>query len=163
MVLECEALHGVVVHALCFAVEFIAHGLVEYAACVDEASVTEVASVVEVQSHECVARLEHCEQYGCVGLCARVWLHVGIFGSEEFLDALDGQCLDDIDHLASAIVATAGISLGIFVGEARPHGLHHLFTHEVLTCYQLDASLLTLVFALNQSKNLVVSFHLCCF
>ena len=39
-----------------------------------------------------------------------------------FSDALDGQALDDVDELAAAVVAAAGIALGVLVGQHRALG-----------------------------------------
>ena len=77
----------------------------------------QVAAVGEVQSHELVTGVEHCEEYGCVGLRTRVGLHVGPFGTEYLLDALDGEQFALVHHLATAVVAFAGIALGVLIGE----------------------------------------------
>ena len=54
-------------------------------------------------------------QDGRVGLRARVRLHVGVVGAEQFLGTLDGQRLDVVDVLAAAVVALARIALGVLV------------------------------------------------
>ena len=113
----------------------------------------------QVQAHELVAGLEACHEHGHVGLCARVGLDVGILGAEQLLDAVDGQVLGLVDTLAAAIVAVAGIALGIFVGQAAAHGLHHLLAHEVLAGDQLDAVQLALMLFLDDVKQYFVSFH----
>ena len=118
--------------------------------------------MVQIQPHEAVARLQHGQQHGCVGLCARVGLHVGILGIKQLADALDGQFLHFVHHLAAAIVALARITLGILVGQVGAHSLHHLVAHEVLTGNQLDAFQLTLMLFLDQLENSVVSFHFFC-
>ena len=71
----------------------------------------------QVETQECVAGLEHCEQHGGVGLCARVRLHVGIFSTEELAHTVDGELFYLVNHLAAAIVTFAWIAFGIFVGE----------------------------------------------
>ncbi len=75
----------------------------------------EVTSMRKVEAEELVARLEACHKHSHVGLCSGVWLHVGIISAEY---ALDGNAFGLVYHLASAIVAVAGIALGIFVGKA---------------------------------------------
>ena len=52
-----------------------------------------------------------------VGLRAGVRLHVGVFGAEQLLGAVDGELLGDVDVLAAAVVALAGIAFGVLVGE----------------------------------------------
>ena len=44
-------------------------------------------------------------------------LDVGVFGPEERDRAVDGQLLDLVDEAAAAVVAGAGIALGVFVGQ----------------------------------------------
>ena len=118
LLFECETLHLIIVHAACLLVEIVAHRIVEDSGGVDMAAMREVAAVVEVESHEGVAWLEHRKQHGCVGLCARVGLYVGVFSTEELFHALDGESLGLVHHLTSAVIALARIALGIFVGEA---------------------------------------------
>ena len=72
----------------------------------------------EVESHEYIARLQHSEQHGSIGLCARVRLYVGIFGTEELLDALNGEILHFVNYLTSAVVALARVAFSIFVCQA---------------------------------------------
>jgi hypothetical protein len=55
--------------------------------------------------------------------------------------------------LATAIVAVSRITLGILVGQAATHSLHNLFTHEILAGNELNATLLTLVFTLNDAEQ----------
>ena len=38
-------------------------------------------------------------------------LHVGVVGGEQFPGTIDGQLLGDVDELAAAVVALAGIAL----------------------------------------------------
>ena len=159
LVLHGQLLHLVVVHAARLLVQVVAYGLIEDATGVHQRAVREVTAVSQVQTHERVARLQHGQQHGGVGLSAGVGLHVGIFGIEELADALDGQLLNLVDHLAAAVVALAGIALGILVRQVRAHSLHHLVANEVLTGNQLNAFQLALMLFLNQLEDLVVSFH----
>jgi hypothetical protein len=40
-------------------------------------------------------------------------------GAEQLLDAVDGQLLGHVHVLAAAVVALAGVALGVFVGQLR--------------------------------------------
>ena len=79
----------------------------------------------QIEAQHGVARLEGRQIDGRVGLGAGVRLHVGVLGAEELLRAVAGQVLDDVDELAAAVVAPAGIALGVFVGQHAADGLHH--------------------------------------
>ena len=78
----------------------------------------EVAAVGEVHRQDAVARLEHGEIDRHVRLAAGVGLDVDVVAAEELPGPVDGELLDDIHVLATAVPASAGITLGIFVGEA---------------------------------------------
>ena len=52
-------------------------------------------------------------------------LHVGELGAEQLLDAVDRQLLDHVDVLAAAVVALAGVALGVLVGQLAALGRHH--------------------------------------
>ena len=119
----------------------------------------QVAALVEVETHEGVARLEHGEQHGLVGLRAGVGLHVGELGAEEMLHAVDGELFHLVHHLAAAVVALAGETLGIFVGEVTAHGRHDLVGNEVLAGDELHAPELALVLLFDELKNLGVLLH----
>jgi hypothetical protein len=77
----------------------------------------EVPAGGEVHAHERVAGLEEGEERRLVRLRAGMRLHIGKAAAEELLGAVDGQLLGDIDELAAAVIAPAGIALGVFVGE----------------------------------------------
>ena len=85
----------------------------------------QVAAVGQVEAEHRVARLERGEIDGRVGLRAGVRLDVGVLGAEELLGAVDGELLDDVDVLAAAVVALAGIALGVLVRQHAADGLHH--------------------------------------
>ena len=85
-----------------------------------------------------VARLQQREVDGHVGLRAGVRLHVGVLGAEELLGAVDGQRLGDVDELAAAVVALAGVALGVLVGQHRAGRLQHGLADEVLRGDQLE-------------------------
>ena len=86
-------------------------------------------------------------------------LHIGILGVEDLFQTLYGQLLGLIHHLAAAVIAVAGIALGIFVGQTGAHGFHHLVGHEVFRGYQLYALFLALMLAVDDVENLIVALH----
>jgi hypothetical protein len=86
--------------------------------------VGEVAAFGQAHAHDGVAGLQEGQEHGLVGLRAGVRLHVGGFGAEQLLDAVDGQLLGDVDVLAAAVVALAGVALGVLVGQLRALGGH---------------------------------------
>ena len=114
----------------------------------------------EVKAEEGVASVEHRQEDGGVSLCAGVRLHVDPFGAEELLQPLNGQRFALVHHLATAIVALAGVSFGILVRQAAAHSLHDLVADEILRGDQLNTFQLTLMFAFDNLEDCFVSFHL---
>ena len=107
------------VAAVVLAAHVVGDDLVELARDVQLHPVGEVAAVVERHAHDRVAGLEHRHVGGVVGLGAGVRLDVGVLGAEQLLGAVDRELLGDVDLLAAAVVAAAGVALGVLVGEHR--------------------------------------------
>ena len=113
----------------------------------------------EVQTEEFVAGVQYGHKYGHVGLGSRVGLYVGPFGIENLFQPVDGKLFRLVYHLATAIVAFAGIAFGIFVGQTGTHGFHNLVTDKIFRGDKFDAFHLTLTFAGDDVENGVVSLH----
>ena len=150
---EGEAAHLVVVDALGLLVEVVGHEVEVLAGEIDGAAVGEVAAVGKAHAQHGVARLEQGKVHGGVGLRAGMGLHIGVVGAKEFLGALAGQILDLIDELTAAIVALAGIALGVLVRQVGTHRLHDGGADEVFRSDQFNVRLLTLQFALHGGIN----------
>ena len=84
---------------------------------------------------------------GRVGLRAGVRLDVGVLGAEQLLGAVDRELLGDVDPLAAAVVAAAGIALGVLVGQHRALAFEHRPRHEVLGGDHLQRRLLAMQLA----------------
>ncbi len=149
------ALHGLVVD-LFLGVEAVAHDVEPLAAHVQRHAVGEVAAFGQAHAHDGVARLEEGQEHGLVGLRAGVRLHVGGVGAEQLLGAVDRQLLDDVDVFAAAVVALAGVALGVLVGQLRALGRHDGGRGVVLAGDQLDVLFLAAVLGLDGGPELGV-------
>jgi hypothetical protein len=136
--------------------------VVEAAREVDLVPVRQVAALVEAERHHRVARVEEREVDGHVGLRAGVRLHVGVLGSEQLLRAIDRELLDLVDDLAAAVVAPAGISLGVLVREDRAGRVEHGLGHEVLRRDHLERVLLALELALQNARDVGIDLSKRC-
>ena len=112
-----------------------------------------MAAVVEPEAEDRVAGLQEREVRGHVRLRAGVRLNVGVLGAEQLLGAIDRQLLDLVDDLAAAVVAAAGIALGVLVRRHRADGLEHARPGEVLGCDQLDLRALPLELAAEERSD----------
>jgi hypothetical protein len=132
--------------------------LVELPREVERVAVREVATVRQVHAEHGVARLHRREVHRHVGLRARVRLHVGVIGAEERLGTRDGQRLGHVHELAAAVVAAAGIALGVLVGEHRAGGFENRLADEVLGRNQLEPFRLTFLFVGDRACDFRVGF-----
>ena len=66
-------------------------------------------------------------------------MHVGVFGAEERFGSRDGERLDHIDELATAVVAASRIAFRVLVGEHRAGGFEHGAADEILGRDELQA------------------------
>ncbi len=94
--------------------------------------VAEVAAVRKVHGQDGVAGVESRHQDGEVGLGPGVGLDIGVLGPEKFPGPGDRQFLHPIDPGAAPVVASAGVALGVFVGQGRTQGQEHLGAGVVL-------------------------------
>ena len=101
-------------------------------------TVTQVTSRCEVEAQDPVSRLQQHEEHRLVRLRARMRLHVGVGGAEEFPCALDGEALDDVDVFAAPVEAVSGITLQCLVADLVSERLAHRAAHDVLRSDQLD-------------------------
>ncbi len=81
-------------------------------------------------------------------------LHIGEVAVEQLLGAVDRQLLGDVDEFAAAVIAPAGIALGVFVGEHRALRLEHRARDDVLRGDQLDLFALALEFLVDRRGDL---------
>ena len=124
--LEGFALHLVIVHAAGFRVQAIGDRLVQDTGGVHGRAVGKVAAHRQVQAHEDVARTQAGHRDGHVRLGAGVRLDIGVFRVVELAEAVDGDLFDLVHHFAAAVVALAGVTLGVLVRADGAHGGHHL-------------------------------------
>src|SRR3569832_2220894 len=142
------------VDALVLAAHAVGHRLEPLAGLVDRRAVGEMPTRREVEAHENVAGLEQREEHRLVRLRAGMRLHIGEGTVEQTAGAVDRELLGDIDEFAAAIVAAAGITFRVFVGEDRALRLEHGAADDVLRRDQFDLVLLTGQFLSDSRGNL---------
>ena len=135
----------------------IADDVEPFARHVHRAAMGQVATRIQVQTHERVTRLQQRQEHRLVHLAAAVRLDIGEFAVEQLLGPLDRQVLDDIDILAATVIAFARISFGVFVGQNRTLRFQHRPADDVLGCDQFDLVALTAQLFLDGVGNVGVA------
>jgi hypothetical protein len=120
--------------------------------------VGQVAALGEAHAHDRIARLGEGHQHGLVGLRAGIRLDVGGIGTEQLLQAVDGDLLGDIDVLTATVVALARIAFGVLVGQLGALGFHDGLADVVFRRDQFDVVFLTLVLGLDGLPEFRVNF-----
>jgi len=118
--------------------------------------VRQVTAFGQAHAQDGVAGLEESQQHGLVGLRTGAGLHVGGIGTEQLLDAVDGELLDHVGVFATAVVAAARIAFCVFVGELRALRCHDGGRGVVLAGDQLDVLFLAGVFGLDGGPDFSV-------
>ncbi len=120
--------------------------------------VRQVAAVREIHAEDRVARLQRGHVNGNVRLRARMGLHVGVLRAKQSFRAVDRQLLGAVGEFAAAVVALAGIALGVLVGEHRAHRFQHRFGNEIFRGDQLEARALAASFVAQHFGDFRIDF-----
>ena len=144
LALLCDLEHLIVVDAMCNGIYTVADEVEVLTAEVDGRTVGQMTALAEAHAHDGIAGVEHSEVYDLVSLRAGVGLDVGVLGAEQLARTLARDILGDIHGVAAAVVALAGIALGILVCEHGAHSRHNCGRNDVLAGDQLEIMLLAL-------------------
>ena len=151
-----QVAHLVIVEATVVAPHGVLHRAEPLAGRRHRPAVRQVAAHRQRHAHHGVARLGEGQVHGQVGGRAGVRLHVGVIHAEQGLGALHRERLDRVDELLPLVVPTAGVALGVLVGEHRAGGLQHGGGHVVLRGDQPDLLELALRLAVDELGDLGV-------
>ena len=159
LVFKRQALHFIIVHTSRLTVQIVTNGVIQDARRVHTRTVRKMTTMIKIKPHKSVARFQHGQEHGSIGLRSRMRLHIGILCIEEFLDAFNGERFNLVDNAATAIIAFTRITLGIFIGQPRPHGTHHFVADKVFRRNEFNTAQLALVLLLNERKDFCFLFH----
>ena len=125
--------HLLVIDAPRFALHTVKNHLKQASRKIDRAAVRKVSAVGKIHTQNGIAGLQVGKVGGHIGLAARMRLHVGIGAIKQLHGSVASQIFRNIHKFATAVIALARVSFGIFVGEHRSlRILKHQFLHDVL-------------------------------
>src|SRR5664279_1571543 len=119
----------------------------------------QVSAHTQIEPQYFVARLQHSQANGRIGLCTTMRLDVGVFAVKYFFQPVDSQLFGLIYDFTTTVIPAAGITFSIFIGHHIAHGLHHLEGGEIFRSYQFNAMSLAFKFFLDEVENELVSLH----
>ena len=153
-----EFFQFVVVDGFGFLGHAVRNDLVRLAGKIQMMPVRKMPAMREIQPENGIARLQHRGVGLHVGLRSRMRLNVGMLRTEQLLRPVARQVLDDIGKLAPAVIALAGISLGILVREHRPRSFEHSLADEILRGDQFESFVLAASLVVDGGGNLRIVF-----
>ena len=156
LVLAGEPRHLIEVEALIALPHAVMDKLVEHPGGIELHAVRQVAAMGEVEGEDRVARLDRGHVDRGIGLGAGVGLDIDMLGAEQALEPVAGEVLDLVDELTAAVVAVAGIALGVFVREHAPDRLHDGGAGEVFTGDHLQPLVLARLLGLHGGPDVRV-------
>ena len=128
----------VVIDQASLVIDAILYRVVDLAREIHRSAVGQVPTVGKAHSQNRIAGLQQRLKHRNIRAGPRVWLDVGEICAEQGLGTLNGQCLRLINKFAATVVALAGVTLGVLVGEHRTLGFQHPRTAIVLRGNQFD-------------------------
>ena len=137
-----ESLHLIVVDGA-VGLQTVLKRLEELAGKIHLGAVGEVTALIQAHAEYGVAGVQQREVNRGIGLRPGVGLNVGVSRAKQLLGPLDRQGFGDVDELAAAVIALAGVTLGVLVGKHRTLGFENPRTGVVLRGNQLDMVFLT--------------------
>ena len=147
---------GIIVNAAIGIADAIGNEMIVFAAHVGGAAVGEMAALRKIHAHHGISQLQQGKIHSQIGLCTAVRLHIGIFCTKQLTGTVDGQLLHFVHKLAAAVIAVAGITLGIFIGKHAAHGGHYGGAYDVFTGDQFDIAALAVQLTAHTGSNLRV-------
>ncbi len=107
----------------------------------------------QIHTKDCVTRFDQRLKNPLIGLGAGIWLDVNEITTKQLLGTINGEGLGHVHELATAIVTTARVTLGVFVGQDGTLGLHHGGGYNVFRGDQFDLVALTAEFVGDRTEN----------
>ena len=153
LVLQGQLANGVEIELLGVWIDAVMDGLEPLARHIDRGTMGEVTPMGEIHAKDRVAGIQQGQEDREIGLGAAVGLHIRPGRAKQLLGPLNRQGLNRIHVLTTAVVALAGQTFGVLVGEDRALGFHHRPRREVLASNQLQVALLPLQLLLDQATN----------
>lgn len=138
-------------------VHAVRHEMIVFAAHVHRAAVREVAAVGKVHAQHSVAHVQKRKIYGQVGLRARMGLHIGMLRAEQAAGALARDVLYFVHPGAAAVIAAAGVALGILVRQHAAHCGQHGGRYHVFRGNQFNVPALAAKLALHGPRHLCIA------
>ena len=136
----------------------VVHEVVKYSGRVEMHPVGQVPAMSQIQTKHRVSRFERREVDRLIRLRTGMWLNIGKLRAEKFFGPIAGNVFNHIGKLATTIIATAGIALGVLVGEHATDRFHHGRTGIIFAGNQLQPVLLTRRLILDGLPDFVVLF-----
>ena len=130
-------------------IDTVRNDVVQFTGEVNRRTVSQVTAMRQVHTQNGITWFQQRGVHRKVSLGAGVRLDVSVVSAEQFFRTIDRQLFNDINILATAVVAFARITFSIFVGQLRTLRLHYARAGVVFGGDQFDVLFLTYFFLLH--------------
>ena len=134
----------------------VGNKVVVLAGLVDRRAVAQVTALRQIHTHNGVAKIEQSEVNRKVGLCTGVRLNIRILCTEQLTGALDCDALYLVNKFTAAVVALAGKTLSVLIGQHAAHSSHNAGRNDIFAGDQLDILALTVQLLVHRTAQLGV-------
>ena len=150
LMLKRQRFNLVIVDLTAGLVQTVLDRVVDLAGKVDMGTVGQMTTVSQAHPQYGIARLAQGHIDGGVGLRTGVRLDVGVVGAEQLFSTINGQLLNHIHMLTTAVITLSGVAFGILVSQQGSLRFHHQRAGVVFGGDQLNMLLLTHRFTLDR-------------
>ena len=116
----------------------------------------QVTALRQIHTHNSVAQIEQSEVNCKVGLRTGVRLNIRILCTEQLTCALDCDALYLVNKFTAAVVALAGKTLSVLIGQHAAHSSHNAGRNDIFAGDQLDILALTVQLLVHRTAQLRV-------
>ena len=134
----------------------VGNKVVVLAGLVDRRAVAQVTALRQIHTHNGVAQIEQSEVNRKVGLCTGVRLNICILCTEQLTCAFDCDALYLVNKFTAAVVALAGKTLCVLIGQHAAHSSHNAGRNDIFAGDQLDILALTVQLLIHRTAQLGV-------
>ena len=140
-------------------IDAVKSNMIKLARKVDRRAVGQVPTMFQIHSQNRIAGFEHRQIDRHVGLRTGMGLDIHMIGLEQLFGPVARQIFGDIDKLAPAVIALAGIAFGIFHRHHTPQRFQHPRAHQIFGRNQLQLVFEAIHFVPNRPGDLGIKLR----
>ena len=107
--------HLIIIYASCFLIQIIFAWSIDDTRCIYSRTMRKMTTMCQVQSHELISRIQHCQKNSSICLCSRMRLYICPFSTKDLLQPVDCNLFTLIHNFATTIITLTRITFCILI------------------------------------------------